>query len=294
MINQQFGVYLVLEKDLEMSVQKKRIYWKCRCQKCGNIISVRDDNLMRNSQSCPKCKNDITNQRFDLLTALYRTRIDKNGHAYWMCQCDCGNQKEIAASNLKQGYTKSCGCLHSVTTSQNITKDLTGQKFGKLTVISRVSKVGEGKIKWLCKCDCGTETIVDGSNLKNGHTCSCGCIRSKGELRIREILISLNIKFLTEYRFSDLPNRRFDFYLPDYNLCLEYDGKQHYQYVETWHQTLENYIAACDRDQEKNKYCYEHNMPLVRISYQDYDKLNEEYIKQILSTINTEEVNNEN
>lgn len=293
MINRQFGVYLVLEKDLEMSAQKKRTYWKCRCQKCGNIISVRDDNLMRNSQSCPKCKHDITNQRFGLLTVLYKTRIDKNGHSYWMCQCDCGKQKEISSSSLRQGTTRSCGCLHSITTSQNVLKDLTGQKFGKLTVISRASKIGEKKVQWLCKCDCGTETIVSGGNLKNGHTYSCGCVRSKGELKIREILISLNINFITEYRFSDLPNRRFDFYLPDYNLCLEYDGKQHYQYVAAWHQTLENYIAACDRDQEKNKYCYEHNIQLICISYQDYDKLNEEYIKQILSTIEAEEISDD-
>lgn len=119
--------------------------------------------------------------------ALSRTRIDQNGHSYWLCQCDCGNQKEIASSSLKSGQTMSCGCVHRKITSEKFLKDLTGQKFGKLTVIKRVLEVGK-KLQWLCQCDCGTKIIVDGTNLKTGHTLSCGCIKSKGELKIRQIL----------------------------------------------------------------------------------------------------------
>ncbi len=282
MINKQFGIYLVLEKDIELSKLKKRIYWKCQCQKCGNIISVRDDGVKRNPQSCPNCKNDLIGQKFGKLTVLYKTKIDKNGHSYWMCQCECGNQKEISSSNLKSNRTQSCGCLHSQITS-NKTIDLTGQKFGKLTVLKRISSIGEEKIKWLCKCECGTETIIDGTNLKTGHTTSCGCIRSKGELKIKQLLNNLNIQFQTEYTFQDLPQRRFDFYLPQLNICIEYDGKQHYDYVNTWHKTIENFNQSIERDKEKNQYCLIHNIPLIRISYTDYDKLNEDYILNILN-----------
>lgn len=281
MINKQFGIYLVLEKDTELSKLKKRVYWKCQCQKCGNIISVRDDGVKRNPQSCPNCKNDLTGQKFGKLTVLYKTKIDKNGHSYWMCQCECGNQKEISSSNLKSNSTQSCGCLHSQIAS-NKTIDLTGQKFGKLTVLKRISSTGEEKIKWLCKCECGTETIIDGTNLKTGHTTSCGCIRSKGELKIKQLLNNLNIQFQTEYIFQDLPQRRFDFYLPQLNICIEYDGKQHYDYVNTWHKTIENFNQSIERDKEKNQYCLIHNIPLIRISYTDYDELNENYILNIL------------
>jgi len=55
--------------------------------------------------------------------------------------------------------------------------DLTGQKFNKLTVIKRVDNLVGKKSRWLCKCDCGKETVVDVGNLKNGHTKSCGCYR---------------------------------------------------------------------------------------------------------------------
>lgn len=54
-------------------------------------------------------------------------------------------------------------------------KDLTGQKFGRLTVIMRTENIGS-KTAWLCKCDCGKKTVVSGSNLHNGHVRSCGCL----------------------------------------------------------------------------------------------------------------------
>lgn len=290
MIGQQFGVYLVLKKDEELSTLKKRIYWVCQCQKCGNIISVRDDNVKRGPKSCPECKHDITGQRFGKLVALSKTRIDQNGHSYWLCQCDCGKQKEIASSSLKSGKTISCGCIHRQITSEKFLKDLTGQKFGKLTVIKRVSEVGK-KLQWLCKCDCGTEIIVDGTNLKTGHTFSCGCIKSKGELKIRQILNQLNISFQTEYIFSDLPKRRFDFYLPVLNVCLEYDGKQHYEYIHTWHQTEEGFKQSLKRDKEKTDYCLKHKIQLIRIPYTDYDKIDKKYILNLLNNNKEEKTN---
>lgn len=58
-----------------------------------------------------------------------------------------------------------------------IASDLTGQKFGKLTVIEKSSKKRGTHICWVCKCDCGNETIVSSDHLKNGNTQSCGCLK---------------------------------------------------------------------------------------------------------------------
>lgn len=58
-------------------------------------------------------------------------------------------------------------------------KDLMGQKFGILTVISRVPNDKHGRAKWLCKCDCGNETVVQGNHLREGQTKSCGCLRAE-------------------------------------------------------------------------------------------------------------------
>ena len=58
-------------------------------------------------------------------------------------------------------------------------KDLTGQKFGSLTVIKRVENNKHGKAMWLCRCKCGNELKVLGNDLRNGHTSSCGCLQKK-------------------------------------------------------------------------------------------------------------------
>lgn len=56
-------------------------------------------------------------------------------------------------------------------------KDITGQKFGRLTVIANAGSNRRGKRLWLCRCDCGKETTCEGVNLRNGNSSSCGCIR---------------------------------------------------------------------------------------------------------------------
>lgn len=61
-------------------------------------------------------------------------------------------------------------------------KDLTGQKFGRLFVIGRANNKS-GKPHWLCKCDCGNEVVVEGYNLKTGHTRSCGCLQKETNIK---------------------------------------------------------------------------------------------------------------
>ncbi len=56
-------------------------------------------------------------------------------------------------------------------------RKLAGQRFGNLTVINLHSRTAHGNRKWKCRCDCGNETVVVGSNLANGQTRSCGCLR---------------------------------------------------------------------------------------------------------------------
>lgn len=55
-------------------------------------------------------------------------------------------------------------------------KDITGQKFGKLTVIENVGKLDGRRYSWRCICDCGNEKIVLGASLRSGNTKSCGCL----------------------------------------------------------------------------------------------------------------------
>jgi hypothetical protein len=63
-------------------------------------------------------------------------------------------------------------------------KDLTGQKFGRLTAIEFRGTNKSGNALWLCKCDCGNETVVRGSSLKSGHTKSCGCFHDENTKKL--------------------------------------------------------------------------------------------------------------
>lgn len=124
-------------------------------------------------------KNEIGN-RYGKLIVLKRDEDfsipKKRKNAYWICQCDCGNITSVIGSKLRNGETKSCGCLKKESKNVN---DIIGQKFGKLTVIKRASSTNQGIATWFCKCDCGNpkEIEVTGANLRQGHTISCGCAR---------------------------------------------------------------------------------------------------------------------
>lgn len=125
--------------------------------------------------------NDMTGKRFGLLTVVrFDKKVETPGgarHYYWLCKCDCGKETTVGAANLRSGNTTSCGCVRRQSEIQRGKQrfiDLTGQKFGKLTVLGVADKQGE-KHRWRCQCECGQETVVFGDNLKRGRTGSCKC-----------------------------------------------------------------------------------------------------------------------
>lgn len=65
-------------------------------------------------------------------------------------------------------------------------KDLTGKKIGRLTVIKKVGKRGK-HVLWLCRCDCGNETVVYSTNLLREHTISCGCFQRERVAAVNSI-----------------------------------------------------------------------------------------------------------
>lgn len=120
---------------------------------------------------------DLTGLKFGRLLVVKKLKIEPK-RIHWECLCDCGNKTIVETSQLKRGRTQSCGCLAREKTSQRCLSDLTGQRFGKLTVIKKSSQIGE-PVKWECLCDCGNTTFVTTRNLKKGNTKSCGCLKLK-------------------------------------------------------------------------------------------------------------------
>lgn len=118
--------------------------------------------------------NDLTGKDFGLLHVVKRVEDRKKGRPMWLCECKCGNTAVISSISLtKPDGTKSCGCLRHKTSPRII--DLTGQTFGKLTVLRRDQTSKHGAARWVCQCECGNLVTVVSDSLRSGHTKSCGC-----------------------------------------------------------------------------------------------------------------------
>lgn len=276
--NKRFGKLTVLHRDESRvdSQGRRKTMWHCKCD-CGTEKSIRMDALVSGrTQSCGTCNNDLTGQKFGRLVAQFKTGIDSVGHVIWRCHCDCGNEIDVLATNLVQGYTQSCGCMHSEVCS-NLGEDLTGQKFGKLTVVSLASISPR---KYLCNCECGGQTIVEPSNLKNHHTQSCGCISSLGQEKINRFLTSHHINFKSEYSvvIAGFKGRaRYDFaILNDANSAIaiiEYHGRQHYEVAYSWNNSENDFLEQQRRDALKRQWAKDNHIPLYEIPYWEFENI---------------------
>ena len=212
----KFGKLIVTGKSKETYIDKhgyKHTKWDCVCE-CGNKISVVTSSLthgLSTSCGCGRIR-DLTGQKFSMLTVieLDKTENDhRSNSAKWICKCDCGNIVSVWSQALTKGLQKSCGCYNKSSASKSNYVNLKGMKFGRLTVIKRMPKTltsgGHQLIKYLCRCDCGNERVVDGGSLKDGTTQSCGCLNR--EISSRQSLIDFTNKTIDMitvlYRIDD-------------------------------------------------------------------------------------------
>ena len=231
---------------------------------------------------------DLTGKKFGYLTVLELDKEKSTNIKYWKCQCECGTIKSIQGGHLKDGSSTSCGCHRADKINiynSNRLINLIGKKFGKLEVLSEdKSRTKQGKHYWFCQCECGNIVSIKGDSLRDGHSKSCGCTKSYGEEKIISILQELNINFITQKTFPGLVSEkgvalRVDFYLPDLNTCIEYNGIQHYKATTGW-SNEEHLIYTQKHDKIKQDYCQENKIKLIVISYLDYKNLTSDFLKK--------------
>lgn len=157
-------------------------------------------------------------------------------------------------------------------------KQIHGDKYNYSKVEYVNSKT---KVKIICK-EHGSFWQVPESHLK-GMGCS-RCTISKGEEKIREFLESNNIKFKTQKTFQGckyIGLLKFDFYLPENNLCIEYQGIQHYKSVK-WFGGEDKFKELQEKDRIKKQYCKDNDIKLLEIRYNQFkniDKILENNVK---------------
>lgn len=237
---------------------------------------------------------DISNQRFGRLVAIEPTNERQNSSIVWKCQCDCGNIHYISAGLLRAGRCKSCGCLQKEKAAEHcksMIKDITNQRFGKLVALYCYPRKNGKHTIWHCKCDCGNECDIDLASLTSGDTKSCGCLVSINEENIIKLLKENNIDFQYQYKFNDLIQKRFDFFVNS-RYIIEYDGVQHFKFVNAGWNNKNNFENTRKSDLEKNKYCFENNIPIIRIPYNKEYNINDlklETTRFLLTPQNKEE-----
>lgn len=215
----------------------------------------------------------------------------------WRCKCLCGKEIIVKGNSLRNGNTKSCGCLKKEQLSERNAQSSSvkvGQKYGKLTIIQdlgmRKQKSRNQMERWsLCQCDCGNKIEVPNNMLQNGQKKSCGCLHSYGEFIVEQLLKENNVQYIKEYSFKDLLGKnngklRFDFAIFENTKLLyliEVDGKQHFTGPEAKWTQSQSFEDIQYHDSLKDNYCRQNSIQLKRIPYTEIKGLK---IEQILST----------
>ena len=292
---QTFGNLTVLRLSEKRNPTNNKILWECQCS-CGNpeIVYATTANLTQGYKTSCGClkkaqveqafsqshkRKDLTGQTFGKLTALYY--IENTSPPLWHCRCECGNEVDAISTDLTRLRKKSCGCG-----IRDLRKSLIGQKFGKLTVVSRaenyISPKGQSLVQYSCKCDCGKENIVVmATSLQSGSTKSCGCLRSNGEAMVEAFLKEKGIDFQREYRIENCKDIRplpFDFCIFNKEkkiaFLIEINGKQHYEpkFSSDAEKSQELLEIQQKHDIIKQNYCLNNSIDLLIIPYYDIPK----------------------
>lgn len=281
---QRFGRLLVLE---QLDDREKYTQFRCQCD-CGRETVTSGSNLKYGiTKSCGCLHKDLSGKsnaenligkRFGKLVVIGKapTKYDK---LHWLCLCDCGKETVASTSGLKSGHTQSCGCYQDEVASDTHFVDLTGRRFGRLTVLERADNSRTGLVRYLCKCDCGKTTTVSGAPLVDGRTQSCGCWKYS---RLEESVIQyfedngrvIGIDYETQKRYDGLVGTggsllSFDFvvYKNKKLFCfIECQGQQHYNPIEYWG-GAEKFEQQKEHDKRKKEFAVKMNVPLLEIPY---------------------------
>ena len=296
--NKRFGNLLVLYRTLNKSnvAKNRQATWVCECQCEKKTILLKSGFDLRqgNVTGCGctkghKTQEFLPGEKFNFWEIIKRVP-NKNNQIYYLCRClKCNStEQEVSRHNLVSGQSKACQKCKMEKMRQINIKDETDKNYGFLHVERTATKEERPRqdkdgIWWVCTCThCGRKNvIVFGDYLRNGDTKSCGCINSINESKICQMLDHLNIYYKQQITFKNLSStgRACDLLMYDigvYNqdkllYLIEYDGIQHFEYGH-FHN---NYDITHKNDLLKNKYCFEHNIPLIRIPYNTTYDLND-------------------
>lgn len=263
-----------------------------RCLNCDTIISVSKMSnffIHTKAHGCVNCKGlwikreqekEKILERYDILEEYV-----KDTHTYYIAKCKkCGHVRDAAFS----AYVRflECGCVTGVKRNRSkeefINTANQHSRIGKYELIGDyINQTTKVKLRHL---DCGFIWSVRPSDMIHGRSGCPRCMKSfsKRVLDICKKLKEYKIPFVQEQPLEN-SRQRFDFWFPEINTAIEYNGEQHYVDTNFFCTTLEQ---QQERDERKRQYCKERNIELIEIPYFYTDEQIDEIIVQIVNKFN--------
>lgn len=251
---------------------------------CGNTFDKNVHDIISKSSGCPYCfgsKPKLYNEEWvKKNTSLPYHYISgyKNMTTKCVFHCDtCGTDFLQSPARLINQKIYGCDCRpNKQLTHEDFLQTLGKECLEEYEILESYINI-DTKIKFRHKT---CQTIFDISPYKfiyrhNKKYCPiCYYKKSHGEILIATYLENHDIDYQKEFKFPALPNRRYDFYLPNEKIAIEYDGIQHYQYQSFFHNgDINNFYKQQEIDLIKNEYCLVNNIQLFRIPYTEEDNI---------------------
>lgn len=246
---------------------------KTQCLLCGKTNEFLPNDLRKKKICCTFCnskqlddyivqKKENIHNTSERSKKLIKRRCSQLSRCFRTGEYLCGKHKREDCLMLSKPYYSPEECDTMIKTNNP-----------SLTILSNFI---DKKSEISCKCNrCEHIFSALPMDLLNGIHCS-RCSASYGEQSIMDYLDSANIKYVREKTFPNCKHYkplRFDFYLPDYDAVIEYDGKQHYYPVSfakrDYLYSIEQFELLKKRDSIKNAYCRRYKIPILRIRYDE-------------------------
>lgn len=278
---------------------KHNIKGNFRCR-CGNKFNRLFSNVNKGQILCKDCERErdkvnkekllkqnffkfkdyVENQSNPNCTVLSDYRDYKSNKSKIKIRCSCGNIFHPTANNFMKGHHRCLKCSR-----EDIGKM---KRISKYEIFEFVKNNGYTPLEYKYTNEhrlivkCGLENHkpyeVSYRNFYSGHRCP-QCNESKGERKVFNFLNKNNFDFETQYKFNDLIGEnnqglRFDFCVKTKNndiVLIEYDGIQHFEpkFGE------KEFLRTLKNDKRKNEYCKDKDIKLLRISYKEFDNIDE-------------------
>ena len=274
MINQNIPVTYICPIHGERTIKLYRLLVGCECYKCSRFSSASKQHsatLTKRQESIyTRCLEECNKNGYKLITQKEEI---KNNTTRMVYKCPKHGMKDMRANNMMNG--KCCPACNIEQHSINYRLDIDeverricecgGILLNKEDYINSVT---ENLIILCPECKTPFTTSLVKYTQHGGQVCeNCFNTESMGEKKIRYYLERNEIKFIQQKWFKDCRDINplpFDFYLPDINTIIEFDGRQHFSETNFFSYSYEK---TKKHDEIKNNYCNINNIDIIRIPY---------------------------